>query len=72
MAPENVPMYPYEIASRLSSLKLLDNLAQTVPDSSYDDLDPLERDRLKNIIIPVKKSSLHWYYPKRGAFLVFF
>lgn len=48
--PENVPMYPYEIASRLSSLRLLDYSAQAVPDSTYDDLDPLERERLRNII----------------------
>ncbi len=48
--PENVPMYPYEIASRLSSLKLLDYSAQAVPDSSYNDLDPIERERLRNII----------------------
>lgn len=48
--PENVPLYPYEIASRLSSLKLLDYSAQPVPDSSYEDLDPVERERLRNII----------------------
>jgi len=48
--PENVPMYPYEISSRLSSLKLLDYSAQAVPDSSYDDLDPIERERLRSII----------------------
>lgn len=48
--PENVPMYPYEFASRLSDLSLLDYSAQPVPDSSYEDLDPLERERLRNII----------------------
>lgn len=48
--PENVPMYPYEIASRLSSLSLLDYSAQSVPDSTYDDLDSVERERLRNII----------------------
>ena len=48
--PENVPMYPYEIASRLSSLSLLDYSAQPVPDASYADLDPVERERLRNII----------------------
>lgn len=48
--PENVPLYPYEIASRLSSLSLLDYSAQPVPDSSYQDLDPVERERLRNII----------------------
>lgn len=49
-SPENVPMYPYEIASRLSSLSLLDYSAQPVPDSEYSDLDPVERERLRNII----------------------
>lgn len=48
--PENIPMYPYEFASRLSDLSLLDYSAQPVPDSSYEDLDPLERERLRNII----------------------
>lgn len=48
--PENVPMYPYEIASRLSSLSLLDYSAQPVPDSDRSDLDPVERERLRNII----------------------
>jgi Predicted transcriptional regulator containing an HTH domain and an uncharacterized domain shared with the mammalian protein Schlafen len=49
-SPENIPMYPYEITSRLSSLSLLDYSAQAVPDAKYDDLDPLERERLRNII----------------------
>ena len=48
--PENVPMYPYEMASRLSSLNMLDYSAQAVPDSEYSDLDPVERERLRNII----------------------
>lgn len=48
--PENVPMYPYEISSRLSSLNRLDYSAQPVPDASYEDLDPVERERLRNVI----------------------
>ncbi len=48
--PENVPLYPYEIATRLSSLSLFDYSAQPVPDSDYGDLDTLERERLRNII----------------------
>ena len=48
--PENVPLYPYEIATRLSSLSLFDYSAQPVPDSDYSDLDPVERERLRNII----------------------
>ena len=48
--PENIPMYPYEIATRLSNLNLLDYSLQVVPDSDYTDLDPVERERLRNII----------------------
>ena len=48
--PENVPMYPYEIAGRLSDLSLFDYSAQPVPDGDYQDLDPVERERLRQII----------------------
>lgn len=48
--PENIPMYPYEIANRLSSLSLLDFSAQPVPEAILDDLDSVERERLRNII----------------------
>ena len=34
----------------LSSLSLLDYSAQPVPDATYQDLDPVERERLRNII----------------------
>ena len=49
--PENVPMYPYEINTRLSELSLLDFSAQPVSGASYSDLDPLERERLRKIIL---------------------
>ena len=48
--PENVPLYPFEIPSRLSELNLLDYSAQVVQEASVDDLDPNERIRLRNII----------------------
>ena len=48
--PENVPMYPYEIAGRLSDLSLVDYSAQPVPNGEYRDLDPVERERLRRII----------------------
>lgn len=48
--PENVPMYPYEINTRLSELSLLDYSAQPVPGAKYQDLDPIERERLRGII----------------------
>lgn len=48
--PENVPMYPYEINTRLSELSMLDFSAQIVGDATLDDLDPNERVRLRKII----------------------
>ena len=49
--PENIPMYPYEIATRLSDLSLLDFSAQPVLGAQYSDLDPIERERLRKIIL---------------------
>ena len=49
-SPENVPMYPYEIPGRLSSLCQLDYSAQILLGATIDDLDGNERDRLRNII----------------------
>ena len=48
--PENIPMYPYEMATRLSGLRLLDYSAQPVPESSYSDLSAVERERVREII----------------------
>lgn len=48
--PENVAMYPYEISTRLSELSLLDYSAQPVPNAVYEDLDPVEREHLRNIL----------------------
>lgn len=49
--PENVPMYPTEIATRLSDLRLLDYSAMIVYDGSAADIDPLELERLRRIIL---------------------
>lgn len=49
-SPENVPMYPYEIPGRLSSLSQLDYSAQILLGATMDDLDGNERERLRNII----------------------
>lgn len=49
--PENVPMYPTEIATRLSDLRLLDYSAMMIFDGRPDDIDPLEIVRLRNIIL---------------------
>lgn len=43
-------MYPYEIAGRSSDLSLYDYSAQPVPDGDYQNLDPVERERLRNVI----------------------
>lgn len=48
--PENVPMYPYEINTRLSELSLLDFSGQILSGAKIEDLDPNERIRLKKII----------------------
>ena len=48
--PENLPMYPYEINTRLSDLSMLDFSAQPVPGAVYEDLDPLERERLRALV----------------------
>ncbi len=49
--PENVPMYPTEVVTRLSDLRLLDYSAMLIPDAAIDDLDPLEIERLRKIIL---------------------
>ena len=49
-SPENVPMYPYEINTRLSELRLLDFSAQILAGASLSDFDPNERVRLRSII----------------------
>ena len=48
--PEVVPMYSYEIPSRLSELGLLDFSAQPLPGATMNDLDPNQRVRLRRII----------------------
>lgn len=48
--PENAPMYPHEINTRLSTLNMLDYSALAVPDAVYEDLDSNERERLRDII----------------------
>lgn len=52
--PENIPMYPFEIATRLSNLKLLDFSAQTIPGVSVEVFDENELKRMRSMI---KKSN---------------
>ena len=49
--PENVPMYPTEIATRLSDLRLLDYSAMMVLEATTDDFDLLEIERLRRLIL---------------------
>lgn len=49
-SPEVVPMYSYEIPSRLSELGMLDYSARPLAGATLDDLDPNQRVRLRKII----------------------
>lgn len=55
--PETVPMYPYEIPTRLSALGSLDLTAQIVEGTSRADFDPLEEERLRQVIGRYKNSD---------------
>lgn len=48
--PENVPMYPTAFATRLSDLRLLDYSAMPLLQSSVEDFDPIELERLRQLI----------------------
>ncbi len=48
--PEVIPMYPYEIYTRLSDLRKLDFSAQPIKDGSLEDLDPNQLIRLRETI----------------------
>ena len=49
-SPEVIPMYPYEIPSRLSELGMLDYSAQPLPGATLEDFDPNQRGRLRKSI----------------------
>ncbi len=49
--PENIPMYPSEIATRLSDLRLLDYSTLPLAEAAIDDFDPLETERLRKSIL---------------------
>lgn len=49
-SPEVVPLYPYEIYTRLSDLRKLDFSAQPIQDGTVDDLDPNQMIRLRETI----------------------
>ena len=49
-SPENIPLYPFEITSRLSDLGFFDFSAQPVPGATTADFDSNELSRLRSII----------------------
>ena len=49
-SPEVIPMYPYEIYTRLSDLRKLDFSAQPIQDGTAEDLDPNQLFRLRETI----------------------
>jgi len=49
--PENIPMYPTELTTRLSSMRLLDYSAMPLSNASSEDFDPLETERLRKLIL---------------------
>lgn len=52
--PENVPMYPSQYATRLSDLRMLDYSALPIAEATLEDLDDLELQRLKKMILSYK------------------
>lgn len=48
--PEVIPMFSYEIVTRLSELALLDFSAGPLAGAAVSDFDPIQRTRLRNII----------------------
>ena len=56
--PENIPMYPQELPTRLSHLRLLDYSAMPIANASVDDFDPLELARLRSVILANEGDSL--------------
>lgn len=49
--PENIPMYPTELNTRLSDLRLLDYSAMMIAEATLDDFDSVELDRLRRTIL---------------------
>lgn len=49
--PENTPMYPTEVATRLSDLRLLDYSAMILQEATVQDFDSLELERLRRSIL---------------------
>lgn len=50
-SPENVPLYPSEITTRLSDLRLLDYSAMPLQEATVEDFDLLEIERLRKSLL---------------------
>jgi ATP-dependent DNA helicase RecG len=50
VTPEAVPFYPHEFTQRQSSLSLLDPSAMVLAELTVDDFNPLERQRIREMI----------------------
>lgn len=48
--PESVPLYPYEIVTRLSTIGQLDYSAFPIPDTTPEDISPEEIARLRDVL----------------------
>ena len=48
---ENIPMFPFELATRLSDLRLLDYTSLPIQEAKIDDLDSVEIERLRRLIL---------------------
>ena len=49
-SPKNVPMFPYEMSSRLAEVNKLDYTAQLLDDAAVDDFDRSARDFLRSVV----------------------
>ena len=56
--PENIPVYPQEYATVLSDQGLWDFTDRVLPDADLDDLDPVERSRLRRLLETVEPPSI--------------
>ena len=67
--PENTPMYPTELSTRLSQLSLLDYSSMLVYDASISDLDPVETERLRNVILAYEGDRFLLELPNEDLYL---
>lgn len=49
--PENAPMHPTEMATRLSDIRLLDYSAMPLCEATIEDFDPLQTEHLRQVVL---------------------